>query len=52
MYFEDFISESGDDWNFEQHQSINNFPNETDFISAVSEFISFEIGEILKGSDK
>ncbi|MFT5874826.1 MAG: type I restriction enzyme M protein [Clostridium sp.] len=52
VYFEDFISKTGNDWNLEQHQSINNFPNETDFISTVSEFISFEIGEILKGRDK
>lgn len=52
VYFEDFISKSGDDWNLEQHQSINNFPSEIDFINTVSEYISFEIGEILKGSDK
>ncbi|MGU9545693.1 HsdM family class I SAM-dependent methyltransferase [Bacillus cereus] len=52
VYFEDFISDSGVDWNLEHHQLIGNVPDETDFINTVSEFISFEIGEILKGSVK
>ncbi|PFI25786.1 SAM-dependent methyltransferase [Bacillus thuringiensis] len=52
IYFEDFISDSGVDWNLEHHQLIGNVPDETDFINTVSEFISFEIGEILKGSVK
>lgn len=52
VYYEGFISASGKDWNLEQHQSINNFPDETDFMSTVSEYLNFEIGEILKGSNK
>lgn len=52
VYCEDFISNSGADWNVELHQSINSFPDESDFINTVGEFVGFEIGEILKGSDK
>jgi type I restriction enzyme M protein len=48
VYVEDTISDSGDDWNFEQHQIIDSIPKEEDFLRGVSEYISWEIGQILK----
>lgn len=48
VYVEDTITDSGQDWNFEQHQIIDAVPKEDDFLRGVSEYISWEIGQILK----
>ena len=38
IYVEDFISESGKDWNFDQHMKIDIVPKLEDFEKSVSDF--------------
>ncbi|MDT2598610.1 N-6 DNA methylase [Enterococcus hulanensis] len=47
IYIEDFISESGKDWNFEQHQVIDTKPTLDDFKKSVSEYLSWEVSQML-----
>lgn len=50
-YVEDFINESGADWNFDQHKIINTKPTLQDFKKTVSDYLAWEVSQILKGSD-
>ncbi len=43
IYIEDTISDSGKDWNFEQHKIINLNPSEDDFKSVVRNYMLYEL---------
>lgn len=47
IYVEDFISKSGCDWNFDQHKSIDNKAVLSDFKRTISEYLGWEINQIL-----
>jgi type I restriction enzyme M protein len=51
IYFEDFISDSGNDWNLEQHQIVDSTLSEEDFMKTVGDYLSFEISELLQGRE-
>ena len=52
VYVEDFISESGADWNFDQHKKIDTTPTLQDFKKCVSEYLAWEVSNVLKNSTK
>ncbi|EAL0033210.1 hypothetical protein BEH58_04380, partial [Campylobacter upsaliensis] len=52
VYVEDFISESGADWNFDQHKKIDTTPTLADFKKCVSEYLAWEVSNVLKNSTK
>lgn len=47
IYIEDFITNSGADWNFDQHQKIDAKPSIEDFKKGVSTFLAWEVSNIL-----
>ncbi|EGJ4437167.1 N-6 DNA methylase [Campylobacter upsaliensis] len=50
VYVEDFISESGADWNFDQHKKIDTTPTLADFKKCVSEYLAWEVSNVLKNA--
>ena len=48
IYVEDFITGSGMDWNFDQHKKIDSMPTLADFKKTVSDYLSWEVSQILK----
>ncbi|TLE09721.1 SAM-dependent DNA methyltransferase [Helicobacter bilis] len=50
VYVEDFISDSGADWNFDQHKKIDTTPTLADFKKCVSEYLAWEVSNVLKNS--
>lgn len=48
VYIEDFISPSGADWNFDQHKIIDSKPTLEDFKKTVSDYLAWEVSNILK----
>jgi len=48
IYIEDFITSSGADWNFDQHKIIDTKPTLEDFKKTVSDYLSWEVSNILK----
>jgi len=48
VYIEDFITSSGSDWNFDQHKMIDTKPTLEDFKKTVSDYLSWEVSNILK----
>ena len=46
VYCEDTITESGKDWNFEQHRKVNTEPTKTDFEKAIGSHFTWETGII------
>lgn len=50
-YIEDFITSSGTDWNFDQHQIIDTKPTLDDFKSTVSDFLAWEVSNLLKNQE-
>ena len=48
IYVEDFITDSGMDWNFDQHKKIDSMPTLADFKKTVSDYLSWEVSQILK----
>lgn len=52
-YIEDFITDKGNDWNFEQHQVIDTKPTLEDFKKTVADYLSWEVTQLLqqKGED-
>lgn len=48
-YTEDHISLSGKDWTYGQHRKINTVPTEEDFQNVVKEYLSWKVGQVLKG---
>lgn len=52
-YIEGFITSSGADWNFDQHKAIDAKPTLQDFKKTVSDYLSWEVSNILKlGGDE
>lgn len=43
VYIEDTITDSGKDWNFDQHKSINICPTENDFIDVVRSYLFYDL---------
>jgi len=52
IYTEDFITDSGKDWNVDQHKVIDTKPTLKDFKKTVSDYLSWEVSNILKQSNK
>ena len=48
IYVEDFITGSGTDWNFDQHKKIDAMPTLADFKKTVSDYLTWEVAQILK----
>ncbi|GFR66782.1 N-6 DNA methylase [Elysia marginata] len=48
VYLEDFISLEGNDWNFDQHKIIDTKPILQDFKKTVSDYLAWEVSQILK----
>lgn len=48
VYIEDFITQNGADWNFDQHKIINSKPTLEDFKKTVSDYLSWEVSNILR----
>ena len=51
IYVEDFITNSGNDWNFEQHMILDTKPTLPDFKKTVSDYLSWEISSLLKNDN-
>ncbi len=43
------IGDSGTDWNFDQHFKVDTQPTEDDFKKVVSEYLAWEVSQVLKG---
>lgn len=52
IYIEDFITDSGNDWNFEQHKIIDTKPKIEDFKNTVADYLAWEVSNILKSEEK
>ncbi|WP_297195508.1 N-6 DNA methylase [uncultured Campylobacter sp.] len=52
IYIEDFISDKGNDWNFDQHKRIDTKPTLEDFKKCVSEYLAWEVSNVLKNNAK
>ncbi len=48
-YAEDYITLSGKDWTYGQHRKIDTVPTEEDFQNVVREYLSWKVGQVLKG---
>lgn len=48
VYVEDFITDSGTDWNFDQHKKIDAKPAFDDFRKSVEDYLEWEVGNLLK----
>lgn len=48
VYVEDFITDSGADWNFDQHKTIDTKPTFDDFRKSVADYLEWEVGNLLK----
>ncbi len=48
VYVEDYITDKGNDWNFEKHQIIDTTPKLEDFKKTVSDYLAWEVTNILK----
>ena len=49
VYIEDFINDSGANWNYDQHKIIDSKPTLVDFKKTVSDYLAWEVSKILKG---
>lgn len=52
IYIEDFITKSGNDWNFDQHKVIDTKPTLQDFKKTVSDYLAWGVSNILKGQNQ
>lgn len=50
MYVEDFITDSGNDWNFDQHKIIDTKPTLQDFKKTVGDYLAWEVSSLLKNN--
>ena len=50
VYVEDFITNSGNDWNFDQHKKIDTTPTLEDFKKTVADYLSWEVSQILQNN--
>lgn len=51
IYLEDFISDSGADWNFDQHKIIDIKPAFDDFRKTVADYLAWDVAQILEKDD-
>lgn len=51
VYVEDFITNSGADWNFDQHKTIDTKPTFNDFRKTVADYLSWEVDQLLKSEN-
>ena len=51
IYIEDFITDSGNDWNFEQHKKVDTKPTIEDFKKTVADYLAWEVSNILKSEE-
>lgn len=51
-YIEDVITLEGNDWTFSQHKKISTVPTEADFLKVVSEYLAWEVEQVLKEEQK
>ncbi len=51
IYVEDFITNSGADWNFDQHKTIDTKPTFEDFRKTVADYLAWEVDQLLKRDD-
>lgn len=51
VYVEDFITNSGADWNFDQHKIIDTKPTFNDFRKTVADYLAWEVDQLLKRDD-
>ena len=51
IYVEDFISKSWADWNFDQHKKIDTKPTLQDFKKTVSDYLAWEVSNLLKNGN-
>jgi type I restriction enzyme M protein len=49
VYVEDQITNSGADWNFEQHQKHDTTPTHEDFMKTVGDYLTWEVSQLLNG---
>jgi len=47
----DVIADEGNDWNYDQHQKIDTKPTLQDFKNTVSDYLTWEVSNILKQQD-
>lgn len=52
IYIEDFITDGGNDWNFEQHKKVDTKPKLEDFKKTVADYLAWEVANILKSEEK
>jgi len=50
IYVESTITDSGADWNFEQHKKIKAKPAEDDFKKTIGDYLMWELGQSIKSS--
>ncbi|MGP1438457.1 MAG: HsdM family class I SAM-dependent methyltransferase [Treponema sp.] len=48
VYIEDFIDDSGRDWNFDQHKKIDAKPKLEDFKKMIFDYLAWEVSNVLK----
>jgi len=48
IYVEDFITDSGKDWNFGEHQRVDIKPTLDDFKKTVADYLAWEVSSLLK----
>ena len=48
VYIEDFINDSGANWNYDQHKIIDSKPTLEDFKKTVSDYLAWEVTNILR----
>jgi len=48
VYVEGFIDDSGANWNYDQHKIIDSKPTLVDFKKTVSDYLAWEVSNILK----
>ena len=51
VHVEDFITNSGADWNFDQHKTIDTKPTFNDFRKTVADYLAWEVDQLLKRDD-
>ena len=51
IYIEDFITDKGDDWNFDQHKVIDTKPTLEDFKKTVRDYLTWEVSQVLQSEE-
>ncbi len=51
IYTEDFITDSGADWNYDQHKVIDTTPKLEDFKATVKDYLSWKVSQVIQNAD-